>query len=62
MTTQSPVKQKVESYNKMQVLWCSKCLKDLSPDKVWVSDDRRDGRLLCFDCAPDDAIRVKDLI
>ena len=44
------------------LLWCSICLRDLKPDDVWLSDDTRDGRLFCYDCATDSAIRAKDAI
>lgn len=43
------------------LIWCTICLKDLTRDDVWLLDDTRDGRLFCYDCAPDDAIREKDL-
>jgi len=43
------------------LLRCSECLKNLARDEVWLPDDTRDGRLFCYHCAPDDAIRMKDL-
>ena len=44
------------------LLWCTVCLKDLTRDEIWLSDDMRDNRYYCFDCAPNDAIRAKDII
>ena len=41
--------------------WCSECLKTLHPDEVWLPDDKKDGRNLCLNCAPDTAVRFKDL-
>ena len=43
-------------------VWCTVCLKDLAEETIWISDDIRDGRLFCYDCAPDDAIRYLDTI
>ena len=44
-------------------LWCTVCLKDLTREEIWLSDDiTRDGRLFCFDCAPDNAVRAKDIM
>jgi len=43
-------------------IWCTICLRGLTKDDIWLSDDTRDGRLFCFDCAPEDAIRDKDTI
>jgi len=42
--------------------WCTVCLKKLEHTQIWLSDDTRDGRLYCYDCAPDDAIREVDRI
>lgn len=44
------------------LLWCSKCLRDLTGATTWLSDDIADGRHYCHACAPDDAIRLKDTI
>ena len=41
--------------------WCTECLKTLHPDEAWLPDSKRDNRNLCFDCAPGNAIRFKDL-
>ena len=41
--------------------WCSVCHKDIDGD-TWLSDDTRDGRHFCYDCAPKDGIRLKDTI
>ncbi len=41
---------------------CTICLKGLRPDEVWFADDSRDGRQFCEWCAPDTAIRFKDMI
>ena len=41
--------------------WCSECLKTLQPGEVWLPDDKNDGRNLCFDCAPSNAVRFKDI-
>jgi len=49
------------THTPQDVCWCAICLQDLAKDKVWFSDDRRDGRFYCYDCAPDDAVRAKDL-
>ena len=54
-------KERIELYNRLNLLWCSVCVRDLVPDNVWLADDCRDGRLFCYECAPDDAIRAKDL-
>ncbi len=43
-------------------IWCTICLKHITRGEVWLSDDMRDGRLFCYDCAPDEAIRAKDTI
>lgn len=51
----------VEAFYRQGVLWCTACLQDLTPHRTWLADDRHDTRLLCYDCAPGDAIRAKDL-
>ena len=55
------IKPVLASLHRQGLLWCTQCLRDLTPDQVWIPDDMRDGRLFCFDCAPDDALRAKDL-
>jgi hypothetical protein len=55
-------KECIENQYKGKVLFCGKCLKDLTPDEVWLPDDMHDGRIYCYDCAPGDAIRNKDRI
>jgi len=55
-------KASIENYYKGEVLWCTKCHKSLTPDDIWLPDDTHDGRIYCYTCAPDDAIRYKDLI
>jgi len=54
-------KQAVENYFKGGVLWCTKCHRPLTPETTWLPDDTHDGRIFCYDCAPDDAIRAKDI-
>uniref|UniRef100_A0A6M3IXL8 Uncharacterized protein n=1 Tax=viral metagenome TaxID=1070528 RepID=A0A6M3IXL8_9ZZZZ len=51
-------KQTIEKYHKLNLLWCSKCLKQLTPRDVWLSDNTGDNRLFCLNCAPDTAIRA----
>ena len=41
--------------------WCSVCQKNIEGD-TWLSDDTHDGRHFCYDCAPEDAIRLKDTL
>lgn len=55
-------KERIDRDYTLSLLWCTKCLRNLTPDEVWLSDDTRDGRRFCFNCAPDDAIRLKDTI
>ena len=54
-------KERIDLYSRINQLWCSKCVRDLTPDNTWVPDDTQDGRLFCYGHAPDDAIRAKDL-
>ena len=42
--------------------WCSVCLQDIDYDSLWLSDNKQDSRHFCYDCAPDDAVRAKDLM
>ena len=55
-------KEQVEKYYRLNLLWCSKCLKSLTPDTAWIPNDMNDNRIFCLDCAPGDAIRSKDTI
>jgi len=55
-------KEHVKQYYKLGQLWCNNCLKDLTPDTTWIPNNMDDNRVLCLDCAPDDAIRSKDTI
>lgn len=40
---------------------CSVCLKDVDFDCLWLPDNM-DTKQYCFGCAPDDAVRAKDLM
>ncbi len=42
-------------------LWCVLCGTTVLARDTWISDDMRDTRTFCKDCAPDDAIRLRDL-
>lgn len=55
------IKERIEKEHKLNLLWCSKCLRDLTPNDTWIPDDTHDGRIFCYECAPTDAIRLKDL-
>jgi len=55
-------KERIDKDYKLHLLRCTKCLRNLTPDEVWLSDNTQDGRRFCFDCAPNDAIRLKDTI
>lgn len=62
MTTRTqPSRQRIEALHRQGLLWCSKCLKNLTPAELWIPNDMQDGRLLCYDCAPKDALRWTDL-
>ncbi len=43
------------------LFWCTVCLRDITRSTVWLSGDMHDGRHFCYACAPDNAIRLKDL-
>jgi len=55
-------KKAIENIYQGNVLHCTRCLKPLTPSETWLPNDMRDGRIFCFDCAPEDAIRAKDII
>ncbi len=40
---------------------CVLCHKMFPARDTWISDDMRDTRTFCKGCAPDDAIRLRDL-
>lgn len=62
MTTRTqPNRARVEALYRQGLLWCTECHKNLTPADLWLPDDMNDGRLLCYDCAPDDALRWVDL-
>lgn len=54
-------KERIEQDERIKMLWCFKCLKRLTLETTWVPDDTHNGRTFCIDCAPDSAIRAKDL-
>ena len=41
---------------------CAGCGSPLDRGTAWVPDDIGDRRRYCFECAPDDAVREKDLM
>ena len=41
---------------------CEGCGKPLTKETAWLSDNMADSGHYCFNCAPVDAVRAKDMI